>query len=178
MGIHIIVSRLFLMAFSEKRRGLCATAEGAAENEDGNTFNLQILREKKKSIFSDYMTKEVNHTVLLCHLLQWGWVWFCSIRRISSPNWKHTGKDSSIRAWAFTVIILSILREATWQLSLKHKTKRNLVVKDQVFPALWFLWSPEQSFGANKNSCCLATFSEEADWSEWGRENFAQPLLI
>lgn len=74
MGIHIIVSRLFLMAFSEKRRGLCATAEGAAENEDGNTFNLQILREKKKSIFSDYMTKEVNHTVLLCHLLQWGWV--------------------------------------------------------------------------------------------------------
>lgn len=74
MGIHIIVSRLFLMAFSEKRRGLCATAEGAAENEDGNTFNLQILREKKKSIFSDYMTKEVNHTVLLCRLLQWGWV--------------------------------------------------------------------------------------------------------
>lgn len=51
MGIHIIVSRLFLMAFSEKRRGLCATAEGAAENEDGNTFNLQILREKKNLSF-------------------------------------------------------------------------------------------------------------------------------
>ena len=52
----------------------------------------------------------------LCCLLQWGWVWLWPIRRISSSNWKHAGRDSSMRAWAFTVIILSILREATWQL--------------------------------------------------------------